>query len=106
MNYYIHPQIVLPGERSEERNENIAFATNFSVAPNPANNYTQFRFSLQEDTELQIYDIAGILKYSTKLSKEDNSHRVNTENFTSGIYFYSIPIGEDRVEKGRIIVLK
>ncbi|MGK0364181.1 MAG: hypothetical protein ACI85O_001238 [Saprospiraceae bacterium] len=104
---FVHPRIALPEVRSEEREDDSLFdKLRFSVAPNPAGDYTQFYFNLKEDTKLNIYDISGTLKYSTDLLASDVSHRVNTSDFNSGIYFYSIALGEDKVEKGRIVILR
>lgn len=102
-----HPRIALPEGRSEEReDDSLMDKLRFSVAPNPASDYTQFYFNLEVGTKLNIYDISGTLKYSTDLLVSDISHRVNTSDFSSGIYFYSISLGKDKIEKGRIVILK
>lgn len=86
--------------------QDFTYDVHLKTAPNPAVNYTEFNFSLEVDANLEIYNVAGELKYSARLSKSDTAHLISLSNFSSGIYFYSVHTENKKVEKGKIVVLK
>lgn len=78
--------------------------------PNPFNPNTVINFSIPEKSfvELKIYDLKGSLievLTSKELSPGSYSVNWNAENFSSGIYFYSI-ITKDFTQTKKMILLK
>ena len=78
--------------------------------PNPFNPNTVINFSIPEKSfvELKIYDLKGSLievLTSKELSPGSYSAYWNAENFSSGIYFYSI-ITKDFTQTKKMILLK
>lgn len=75
--------------------------------PNPAINETVIPFysSLPGETTLQIHSVEGQLLYTTKINAEigENNIHVNTTNFASAIYMYTITINNTRLTRKMMI---
>lgn len=78
--------------------------------PNPFNPLTTFNFSIPNDgfTELKIYNSLGQevkTLVSENLSKGQYSFEWNANNYSSGIYYYTLKCGE-LVSSNKIILMK
>ncbi|PKP22198.1 MAG: hypothetical protein CVU05_04865 [Bacteroidetes bacterium HGW-Bacteroidetes-21] len=76
---------------------NLNVAQNF---PNPANNNTEISYSLKtsENVSLTVTDITGKAVASINLGKQNDgkhNYSLNTSNFESGIYFYTLTAGNN-----------
>ena len=105
---YILNQITkVDNESNSGMPENYELLQNY---PNPFNPITKIRFSLKEQTQvsLRIYDILGrevaVLVNSIK-SAGKYEHEFDAANLTSGIYFYTLKVGEF-IQTKRMVLLK
>jgi hypothetical protein len=78
--------------------------------PNPFNSTTVISFALKipQIIEIRIYNIIGQLIYTFSLGDiESGIHQVewDASDYSSGIYFYSIPIGQS-LKIGKMILIK
>lgn len=75
--------------------------------PNPAINETTIPFytTIPGKTELRIHSVEGQLLYQNAIDAEygDNNILVNTSNFASGIYFYTIYINSTQLTRKMLI---
>jgi hypothetical protein len=75
--------------------------------PNPANNETVIPFytSIPGETVLQIHSVEGQLLYTTRLNAEigENNIEINTSNFASAIYLYTITINNTKLTRKMIV---
>lgn len=67
------------------------------VSPNPANNFVEITFNLENEAKicLDIYNIDGELiqnVINNELKSGLNKYRINTEKFAQGTYFYTINV--------------
>jgi len=76
------------------------------VAPNPAQNYVNVRFTetLNEDVTIEIYDARG-KKCQSHTNVRDQNFRVDVSNLCSGVNFINIVTKND-VESHKIIITK
>lgn len=79
------------------------------AAPNPARNLVTFYYDMDTDGELFVYDVAGRLVHTAKLSATANSHEWNLTTggrpVASGLYLYVVVTDDaERSEVGRLVV--
>ncbi len=67
--------------------------SNFSIYPNPSNNHLFIEISNFKNTTAEIYNITGQLMEKIILQNERTT--INTEKFSSGIYFLKIKNAEN-----------
>ena len=77
--------------------------------PNPATSYTEIEFSVSEDgfVNLSIYNSIGELVQvvaNETMTKGDHKVFVDTENLTSGVYFYSLTTTSTTTTKSMQVV--
>ena len=77
--------------------------------PNPFNANTSINFSLSntEKISLIIYDTYGRLvdqPLNKVMSPGNHTVSINSDNFSSGLYFYTLEVGNQRVTKKMILV--
>lgn len=61
------------------------------LQPNPAKGEVKITFPLiQEQGEIDIFDLQGILRHSVILAAGQNSHSLSLEGFMPGLYFVSV----------------
>jgi carboxypeptidase T len=60
--------------------------------PNPAGSYTYISFDLPVNSgaELKIFDNYGKLVFNDRITGDSKNYHLNTEIFSSGIYYYTI----------------
>ena len=71
----------------------------FAVYPNPFEDYTYVTFNMEEsvNVDLTVYNIIGEVVYSAShnnLSVGSQKLEINTQDFTPGVYFVNIVIGD------------
>lgn len=97
---------VLDPNSVEEAEVNYEFGVSQNY-PNPANEYTQIEYSLPSngDVQLTIFNLVGEKKIDRKLSakKGINTHKINTNELSNGIYLYTVQSGDRKLTK-RLIV--
>ena len=77
--------------------------------PNPFNANTNINFSLSntEKTSLTIYDTYGRLvdqPVNEVMNPGNHTISINSDNFSNGLYFYTLEVGQHRVTKKMILV--
>ena len=78
------------------------------VYPNPANDVVKINYNLNEPktVNINIYNNIGILVFSSykgKLQSGKHNCEINVSDFTKGIYFVNMQIGDTHVNKKIII---
>ncbi|MBL4651074.1 MAG: T9SS type A sorting domain-containing protein [Aureispira sp.] len=81
----------------------------FQVFPNPASDYVNITFSLeqaQEDMQVQLRDVLGRLLFNTSINAVSglNALELNVSDFASGNYILSLQ--SDKVLKSQSIILR
>ena len=77
------------------------------ASPNPAKDYFTIEVNnLAEEGEIQIYDIKGVLIFSSIIDKNNQGLTVRTSAWASGTYFYRYSIAGKTQQSGKIEVLK
>lgn len=76
--------------------------------PNPANKVTNFFYELQKPTDVsfEVFDMNGRLVKEYKEGVKEagkHTHTINVEEFTSGVYFYTIKTNETSITKRMVI---
>tara|TARA_B100000780_G_scaffold260923_1_gene212999 strand:+ start:1949 stop:2740 length:792 start_codon:yes stop_codon:yes gene_type:complete len=84
--------------------EELANLSDVVVYPNPATTDVTFELtSVNENTNVQIFDLLGNLVYKSTYSKD--ILMVNTSNFTNGVYIYKLSSDKNSVV-GRLVINK
>ena len=83
--------------------------TQFTVYPNPANDYTSIAISLDK-TEKVILTIVNLL--GKEISKEEkvlfsggNTERLDVSNFQNGVYFINLQVGS-KITTQKLVITK
>ncbi len=97
------------GEAISEEFTVIALTRMVIAAPNPVNDLVTFYYDIDTDGELFVYDVAGRLVHTAKLSATANSHEWNLTTggrpVASGLYLYVVVTDDaERSEVGRLVV--
>ena len=92
--------IITAVEAPEQKNDFVLFQNE----PNPATNFTNIRFSIIESAKVEfiLTDINGriIDKRNIQAKNGDNNLMLSLENYSSGVYYYSIIYnGQKRTNK-------
>lgn len=88
--------------------EHLSSDFSLSNYPNPCSTATTIRYYLEEKSlvNLEIMDVSGKLVYFSELKKMtagNHEIEVSTTEFKSGVYFYSLLVGETKVTKKMIV---
>ena len=75
------------------------------VYPNPASDEINFKFSNStEKRKVELYNSIGELVLSSDISTQNSS--LKTYHLQSGVYFYSILVGEKIIKTDKIVIVK
>ncbi len=67
--------------------ENIKAKQELKLYPNPASNQTTISFSpMNEEGELQVYNMLGQIVYNEKIAKGSSFSELNIQNYKAGLY--------------------
>ena len=87
----------------------IKNTTQFTVYPNPANDYTSIAISLDktEKVILTIVDLLGkeISKEEKVLFSGGNTERLDVSNFQNGVYFINLQVG-NKITTQKLVITK
>jgi len=87
----------------------IKNTTQFTVYPNPANDYTSIAISLYktEKVILTIVDLLGkeISKEEKVLFSGENTERLDVSNFQNGVYFINLQVGS-KITTQKLVITK
>jgi hypothetical protein len=76
-------------------------------APNPAFDYTTIQYELAQaaDVNLTVTSLVGqvVMNKTVRGKKGDNLFRIDTSDFETGIYLYTIQAGDKRVTRKMIV---
>jgi Secretion system C-terminal sorting domain len=106
---YVFSQAGAGGYDNKEEKEFVITKNYVTVAPNPAKDFVNFRFYLEEHTEsaeIEVRDINGRLLFWEKVSEGMPSLEWNTEQLPSGIYFYQLRATRGILQSGKVVLSK
>lgn len=77
--------------------------------PNPFNNYTIISLicPIDENVKIKVYDITGreiLTVIDSYLKQGSYNFKLNTDNLTSGIYFYTLTAGNTVITKRMVLI--
>ncbi|MFN8117555.1 MAG: T9SS type A sorting domain-containing protein [Bacteroidia bacterium] len=102
--YYYIDDITLIDQSTVGFNE-LSNGVTVNVYPNPANDVINFQFSsAEEKRKIELYDAIGNLVLKEDVSTQNSS--LKTYHLQSGIYFYSILVGEKTIKTDKIVIIK
>ncbi|HKR03775.1 MAG TPA: T9SS type A sorting domain-containing protein [Bacteroidia bacterium] len=80
----------------------------FSISPNPSNGSFQIEFSENFNTPIQfeIFSTQGQKVFSTLITMTGTRKKINLENLSEGIYFYSVSEKGIKSKSGKLIIKK
>ncbi len=76
----------------------------FSIAPNPASSQINITYQIPREGVLKVYDYQGRLIDNRILDNGYSSLTLKVSDWASGVYLYSLEIGGERLESGKLIV--
>jgi PKD repeat protein len=111
---YFAPEFVFSqlgaGGNDDKSNADLDLVKTYVVAaPNPAKDFVNFRFYLEENTdsaELVVLDINGKLLLWEKVAAGLSSLEWNTDQLPSGIYFYQLKTARGILQSGKVVLSK
>ncbi|MEZ4886201.1 MAG: T9SS type A sorting domain-containing protein [Chitinophagales bacterium] len=74
------------------------------ISPNPVRGQATIEYQIPKDGVLKVYDYQGREVGDWRLDSNDKTLTLEVEDWVSGVYLYSVEIGEERVEGGKLIV--
>lgn len=102
--YYYIDDITLIDQSTVGFNE-LSNGVTVNVYPNPANDVINFQFSsAEEKRKIELYDAIGNLVLKEDVSTQNSS--LKTYHLQSGIYFYSILVGEKTIKTDKVVIIK
>ena len=86
----------------------VDIAKYVEVSPNPASEYANVVVSLtkNDNVEINVYDAMGKLVIANNIGSQltgYHTYKVNTSNLTSGMYLFTIKIGDSQTSKKVIV---
>ncbi|MEM1318807.1 MAG: tail fiber domain-containing protein [Bacteroidota bacterium] len=75
--------------------------------PNPANGMTIIEYSIPQDmnnADLVVYDVRGVELQRVSIAAGNGNIEYNTNNFNSGIYFYSIEANGQNLARKKMVI--
>jgi len=86
----------------------VDIAKYVEVSPNPARDFANVVVSLtaNEKVELNVYDVMGKLVMSNNYGQQSSgyhTYQVNTSNLTSGMYLFTVKIGNNQTSKKVVV---
>jgi len=76
------------------------------IYPNPFNSSTTFSITStnNDDKFLLIYDLAGREVFKKFIAKGENKTTINSNQMSSGMYFYHLKQGEKQIATGKLVM--
>ncbi len=79
---------------------------NLLIAPNPAKDIVNVRFTSLESSVLKIYNEAGQLMIERKIEGNEDAFALSVEAFSAGVYFVSIEQDQRVIEIQKLVITK
>lgn len=106
LDFYVDSIYINPVYVTKVKEESALFENKVVLYPNPASQYFSIQYELVNDADvaIELYDMLG-KKVSTpvpqaKQSKNKYSHRIETDDLNSGVYFVKLKLnGKDTIIK-------
>jgi hypothetical protein len=76
---------------------------NFSLYPNPSHDELSLSYFINQSTSLVIYDVIGRELQRTYLPPSKNNFKIDTRNFSPGVYIAALETKESRASKKFIV---
>jgi len=86
------------------RQQNIAQLENFSVSPNPANDYFQLQYEITQPTLAQLHSPSGKIVLQQNLLPGSQQTRFATAHLPHGIYLLSIHSKDKGIIRQKIAI--
>ncbi len=82
--------------------------TRFKLYPNPNNGQMILEYTIEknEETVLNIYDIAGKLISTYLINSNNKKIAINENSLDGGIYYYSISVNGKSVKSDKLVIIK
>ena len=84
--------------------ENSSSINKIQAYPNPANQFANIVYDLNENSEMVIYNILGEKIESYQMNRGAGIVKINTANFKSGTYIYQI-ISESNIKSTKYLIV-
>ena len=86
----------------------VDLAKYVEISPNPADAYANVVVSLNkaDKVELNVFDAMGKLVISNNYGQQStgyHTYEINTSNLTSGIYFFTVKVGDNQTSKKVVV---
>ncbi len=86
----------------------VDIAKYVEVSPNPAQDYAKVTVSLtaSDKVELSVYDVMGKLVMNNNYGQQStgyHTYEINTSNLTSGMYLFTVKIGNNQTSKKVVV---
>lgn len=101
-------EIIKPVPAGINSNEKNISWTSQNI-PNPANTYTYINYNMDSkatNPALEVYDLFGKLIFSSPLQQSSGSYRLNTEEYSAGIYLYRFTAVEFKSGFKKMVVIR
>jgi len=98
-----------PGSEDNEISINSFEDKLFRVYPNPASNSIIVEtYFTEENTNISfsIYGILGKQIFEYRIKNQTTKLQINISNLPNGIYFYEFIINHNKIEQGKILIIK
>ncbi|HOY33010.1 MAG TPA: T9SS type A sorting domain-containing protein [Bacteroidales bacterium] len=100
--------MIYPIPTGINENENAVTINNVSVNPNPAIDYVNVDFKIDRpaNVKVSVYNLLGKEVLSKNYGKQAagaSRVKLNTSDFSSGIYFFTVQAGNERITKKVVI---
>jgi Secretion system C-terminal sorting domain len=106
---FVFSQLGAGGNDDKNADDLGVVKTYVTAAPNPAKDFVNFRFYLEENmegAEIVVLDINGKVLFLDKVAAGISSLRWNTEQLPSGIYFYQLRAARGILQRGKVVLSK
>ena len=102
--YYYIDDITLIDQSTVGVNE-LGNGATINVFPNPANDIVNFQFSdVNSKRKIVLYNTIGEVVLSEDATTQNSS--LKTHNLQSGVYFYTILVGDKNIKTDKIVIIK
>jgi hypothetical protein len=108
-NVQIELNFVVEGRSEKSSIYASRFITINDVYPNPVTDYANIEYRIHDDqvkTKIVIHNILGNAVTEYELSNSENKIKILAEQFSAGIYFYTLYIDNEGVMTRKLIVKK
>jgi hypothetical protein len=74
--------------------------------PNPNNGTMTLEYNIDQEGELQVWDVTGKLVATYKLNSRINSMKITDNILINGVYYYSLIVNKKRLFTDKLVIIK